>query len=51
MAMAGRALSLRDWLRLIGALLLALVIIAALVLSQAGFGHVWPAENSLNLKL
>jgi Protein of unknown function (DUF3089) len=28
--MAGRALSLRDWLRLIGALLLALVIIAAL---------------------
>jgi hypothetical protein len=28
--MAGRTLSLRDWLRLIGALLLALVIIAAL---------------------
>ena len=28
--MAGRTLSLKDWLRLIGALLLALVIIAAL---------------------
>jgi hypothetical protein len=26
-------------------------VIAALVLSQAGFGHVWPAEDSLHLKL
>jgi hypothetical protein len=26
-------------------------VIAGLVLSQAGFGHVWPAENSTNLKL
>jgi hypothetical protein len=26
-------------------------IVAGMVLSNAGFGHVWPAENSVDLKL
>jgi ABC-type phosphate transport system auxiliary subunit len=26
-------------------------IIAALVLSASGYGHMWPSENTLNLKL
>ena len=26
-------------------------VIAGLVLANSGFGHVWPAENSLNIKL
>jgi ABC-type phosphate transport system auxiliary subunit len=26
-------------------------VIAGLVLANAGFGHVWPAENSVDLKL
>jgi hypothetical protein len=41
--------SLVVWSGIAGVVLI--FVIAALVLSQAGFGHVWPAENSLNLKL
>jgi hypothetical protein len=26
-------------------------IVAGMVLSSAGFGHVWPAEDSTNIKL
>jgi hypothetical protein len=26
-------------------------ILAGLVLANSGYGHVWPAENSTNLKL
>ena len=26
-------------------------IVAGMVLATAGYGHVWPAENSTNLKL
>jgi ABC-type phosphate transport system auxiliary subunit len=26
-------------------------IVAGMVLANAGFGHVWPAENSVDLKL
>jgi hypothetical protein len=26
-------------------------VIAGLVLSNAGYGHIWPASNALNLKL
>lgn len=26
-------------------------VIAGLVLSQAHYGHLWPSENTLNLKL
>ena len=26
-------------------------ILAGMVLASAGYGHVWPAENSTNLKL
>jgi len=26
-------------------------VIAGMVLSTSGYGHVWPAENSTNLKL
>ena len=26
-------------------------IIAALVLAVSGYGHMWPSENTLNLKL
>jgi hypothetical protein len=26
-------------------------VVAALVLSQAAFGHMWPAQNTLTLKL
>jgi len=30
---------------------LLIFIVAGMVLSTAGFGHVWPAENSTNIKL
>ena len=26
-------------------------VVAGMVLANAGFGHVWPAENSTNIKL
>ncbi|MDB5026801.1 MAG: hypothetical protein JWO66_490 [Candidatus Eremiobacteraeota bacterium] len=26
-------------------------VVAAMVLASAGYGHVWPAENSTHLKL
>jgi hypothetical protein len=30
---------------------LLIFVVAGLVLSNAGFGHVWPADNSVDLKL
>lgn len=34
----------------IGVIIL-IIAIAGMVLGTAGYGHVWPAENSTNLKL
>jgi hypothetical protein len=33
------------------AVIVLIFVIAGMVLSTAGYGHVWPAENSTNLKL
>jgi hypothetical protein len=41
--------SLVIWSGIAGVILI--FIISGMVLSTAGFGHVWPAENSVNLKL
>jgi hypothetical protein len=37
------------WAGIAGVVLI--FVIAGLVLSQSGYGHVWPAENALNIKL
>jgi len=31
--------------------LVLIVLVAALVLSQSQFGHIWPASDAVNLKL
>jgi hypothetical protein len=37
------------WAGIIGVILIFAV--AGMVLGSAGFGHLWPASNTLNLKL
>ncbi len=41
--------SIVTWTGLAG--LILIFIIAGMVLGTAGYGHVWPAANSLNIKL
>jgi hypothetical protein len=41
--------SIVTWTGVAGIILI--FIIAGLVLGSAGYGHVWPAENALNIKL
>ena len=38
------------WRAVIASIVL-IFIVGGLVLSQAGYGHMWPAENTLRLKL
>jgi hypothetical protein len=38
-----------TWTGLVG--LILIFIIAGMVLATSGYGHVWPAENSLRIKL
>lgn len=41
--------SLVTWTGIIG--IIIVFAVAAMVLATAGYGHVWPASNSTNLKL
>ncbi len=41
--------SIVTWTGVAGVILI--FVIAGMVLASAGYGHVWPAENALRIKL